>query len=172
MLNRRWGDIRRLDFGISRFSNSGWRPALETRPDFLWYVNDLESVLDGSVWVATEWGALNLGINGATLYTTWNRAKAVEVSEHVLKATIVPEAVIPTRELSDGIGFGVVVSSGFVWKVVPGSPANTSGLKVGDRILEVDGHPLRSSKQLSGPSNTRVTLKTLRHEGRVASKVM
>ncbi len=52
-----------------------------------------------------------------------------------------------TRELGDGLKLGV--TSGVVLSdVVPGSPADIAGLKVGDIVVSLDGKPMENARQL------------------------
>ena len=119
------------DHGISRFSNSVWVPVLEGQDKFPWYVNDLEAATDGSVWAATEWGALRLHGSRAKLYTTEDRAKAVRTTGHTMEIEIIPGEVSPVRRWSDGIGVGVVVSNGLIWSVAQGGPCGEGASESG-----------------------------------------
>jgi ligand-binding sensor domain-containing protein len=150
------------DFGISRYSDSRWISVIQAKEDFAWYVNGLAAAGDGSVWAATEWGALRLDESRATLYTTEDRAKVVEIAGYGIASDIVPDGVAPTRKWSDGIGVGVLLSSGLIWSVSEGSPADAAGLHVGDRIVEVDGQSLTSPKQLSGVAGNQIRLRVIK----------
>ena len=159
--------------GISRFKDGKWRRAFPPEGDLPWMVNDLIEARDGSLWAGTGWGALRLSREGATLYTMEDRGAALRALMPGLRLSIVPDGAAPARPWPKGSG--VVTVGGIsptygsgpmvVQALASGGPAESAGLRIGDRILSVDGQPNVAADQLGGPSGTSVRL-TIRREGR------
>lgn len=86
--------------------------------------------------------------------------------------------LLPPEELEDlqidtkgkftGIGISISIRDGFVTVVSPieGTPAYRAGIKAGDRIIEVDGKPVKdlreAVKKMRGPKGTKVAVTVAR----------
>ncbi len=152
------------EMGVSRFREGKWRPVFPLEGDLSWFIRDLMEASDGSVWAGTSWGALRLDREESTLYTTEETGAALKLIAPYVRLSIVPDEAAPARPWREGIGVRAV--GGIIYGLAPGGPGETTGLKVGDRILTVDGNAPRSvSRALSGPVGTPVTL-TVQREGR------
>ena len=154
--------------GISRFSAGGWSRVFPPEGDLPWYVWDLMEASDGSLWAGTRWGALRLSPEGPTLYTTEEMAAALRVLAPHIPRAIVPDEVAPARSWPKGIGALAASMSRrgpilIVW-LAPGGPGEASGLKVGDRIIAVDGQSNVTLRRLRGPVDTSMRL-TVEREG-------
>ena len=141
------------ELGISRFRNGVWShvfPPQEELP-LPWPITDLMEASDGSLWAATVVGALHLNAERTTLYTTEDMGAMVRVLAPDLRLSIVPVEMTPSHPgfmfysgSNRGTGILVVRLKGsplVIWGLVPGSPGETAGLKVGDRIYSIEGKP-------------------------------
>jgi len=143
-------------WGISRFTDGKWSrvfppegdPSTSSGQALPWPIDDLMEARDGSVWAGTGWGALRLGQEGATIYTTKEMGAALRTLASYVKLSIVPDTAAPARPYGEGIGVGVtaIPASMFrrgipavIYTLTPGGPGEAAGLKVGDRILAVNG---------------------------------
>ena len=165
------------DRGISRLSDGEWT-RLFPSPDLPspaqpipWHIFDLEEATDGSLWAGTPWGALRLNREGATLYTTAEVETALRALTPDLRTFIVPDGAAPARPWGVGVGVGFVGGRSnlwfgnvpfVVWTVSSGSPGDIAGLRVGDRIVAVDGKTDISQSSLAGEAGTEVQLRVQR----------
>jgi hypothetical protein len=173
--------------GISRFKDGKWsrmfppegdpsilRQAQDSGQALPWPILDLMEAKDGSLWAGTDWGALRLGQEGATLYTTKDMGNALRVLAPYVRLSLVPDEAAPARPWShpytwitgEGIGvFAVSNKNAVIGALAPGGPGELAGLKVGDRIIAMDGQPTVRPLSLWGPAGAPVRL-TIRREGR------
>ncbi len=139
------------DAGISRFHEGAWSRVFPLETDLPWNVWSLTETSDGSVWAATRWGALRLHQGGVTLYTTADYKAAIQALAPGVQFSLVPEEAVPVRPWNEGAGVGVF--RGLITELAPGGPGERAGLKLGDRVLEMDGKPF-SSQPLDGGDYT------------------
>ncbi len=152
------------ELGISRFSDGKWRPVFPSEGNLSWFIWDLMEASDGSLWAGTSWGALRLDREESTLYTTEETGAALKLIAPYVRLAVVPDEATPARPWAEGIGVRAV--RGIIFGLAPGGPGEAAGLKVGDRILTVDGNaPGRTSRALFGSAGAPVTL-TVQREGR------
>ncbi len=153
--------------GISRFSDGKWRPVFPPEGDLPWFIWDLMEASDGSLWAATGRGALRLDREELTFYTTEETGIVLKLIAPYVRLAIVPDEAAPSLPWREGIG--VRANRGLIFDLAPGGPGEAAGLKVGDRILTVDGivtgAGLRAGRALRGPAGAPVTL-TVQREGR------
>ncbi len=155
------------NLGINRFSEGKWRPVFPPEGDLPWFINDLMEASDGSVWAGTWWGALRLDREGSTLYTTEEMGAALKLIAPYVRLSIVPDEAAPARPWPEGIG--VIALRAIIYGLAPGGPGEAAGLKLGDRILTVDGIApgagSRALRALFGPAGAPLRL-TVQREGR------
>ncbi len=152
------------ELGISRFSDGKWRSVFPPEGNLSWFIWDLVEASDGSLWAGTSWGALRLDREGSTLYTTEETGAALKLIAPYVRLAVVPEKAAPARPWAEGIG--VTAVRGTIYGLAPGGPGEAAALKVGDRILTVDGiAPGAASRALFGPAGAPITL-TVQREGR------
>ncbi|MDP6776853.1 MAG: PDZ domain-containing protein, partial [Candidatus Latescibacteria bacterium] len=130
--------------GIYRFREEQWTRVFPPQGNAPWMIWDLEQLSDGSLWAATPWGALRLQGKTRTLYSTADVAESLKSLAPYVTVVTVPDGIAPTREWPDGLGMSVVKMAGprnpgaVIVKVAPGGPADSAGLRVGDRITGLD----------------------------------
>jgi ligand-binding sensor domain-containing protein len=161
--------------GISRFRDGKWSRAFPPEGNLPWMVNDLLEARDGSLWAGTGWGALHLGREGATLYTTEDRGAALRALMPGLRVSIVPDEAASVRSWNDlgtrtgWIGSGVRDFFGtIVFALAPGGPGERAGLKVGDRITaqKTSGNSRRLTVRREGrPDPFEVSVSSQKVEG-------
>jgi len=152
--------------GISRFHEGRWQRVFPPEGDpstrstgsgqagsgqaLPWPVDDLTEARDGGLWAGTGWGALHLSREGATLHTTREMGDVLRGLALYVRLSLVPDEAAPIRSWSSWVGAGArVVEGGMmsmrtpqtpaVWAVAPGGPGAEAGLRVGDRLLSVNG---------------------------------
>jgi ligand-binding sensor domain-containing protein len=156
------------DTGISRFREGKWNRVFPPDGDLPWSINKLMEARDGSVWAGTMWGALRLGQEGVTLYTTEQMRSALRTLAPDVRLSIVPDAAAPAYLYGEGIGAMVVgtvrrhlavgSASVAICALAHDGPGEAAGLKVGDRITAVDGQLGVSQLQLNGPAGASMKL--------------
>ncbi len=152
------------DLGISRFSGEKWRPVFPPEGNVPWFIRDLVEASDGSLWAGTWWGALRLDREELTLYTTEETGAALKLIAPYVRLAVVPDEAAPARPWREGLGVRAV--GGIIYGLAPGGPGEAAGLKLGDRILTVDGNaPGPTSRALFGSADAPVRL-TVQREGR------
>ncbi len=135
------------ELGISRFQDGTWRRVFPPEGELTWHVKDLMEASDGSLWAGTVWGALRLGREGETLYTTQALAAALRVVAPWLRTVTVPNGAVPLRILAERPErrqlsrwyWRAISEPGVVYALAPGGPGEAAGLQVGDRIVDVEG---------------------------------
>ena len=86
------------DRGISRFENGTWERVFPSQGDYGWNTWDLMEAQDGSLWASTEWGALRLTPDGASLYVSAEDTTGIrEMVSDVVTFVAVPGRVLPGR---------------------------------------------------------------------------
>ena len=132
--------------GISRFVDGRWYRVSPRDSGFYWQVRDLMVSADGSVWAATSYGALRLREQGVTLYTV--EGVAQDLAEGLgpeLEMSILPVEDVQTSAISyTGMGTSTIQKASLINRIVgiyQGSAADRAGVRVGDRILTVNGLP-------------------------------
>ena len=160
------------EMGISRFSGGAWRRVFPPEAGMPWSTYDLVEASDGSLWAGTVWGALHIQEEKTVLYTSEDMGNALREMAPWAHLVIVPEAVVRKFGWVEGIGVRIAAEEWgeqrgrgpwVIWAVAPGSSAEAAELKVGDRILSVDGiQPSIPSAALQGREGTPVTLKVQR----------
>jgi len=80
------------------------------------------------------------------------------------------ELQVDTQGKFTGIGISITMKDGFVTVISPieGTPADTAGIEAGDKVIKVDGEPIKglreAVKKMRGPKGTKVVV-TIRREG-------
>ncbi len=142
--------------GVFRHDGGQWHHVFPRVAGLPWPVLDLLEAADGSLWVATEWGAVRLDGTRAEVYTTRAAGRALEMLAPGITVISVPDHIAPRRSWARGVGAGTL--GNLVWIVAPGGPAESAGVSVGDRIESVGGRLWTSWRQLVGPPGTSVDL--------------
>ena len=160
--------------GISQFREGKWTrvfppegdPSTSSGQALPWSVFDLMEARDGSLWAGTMWGALRIGQGDTTLFTTKDMGNALRVLAPDVRLSIVPDAAVPARPYGEGIGVAIVpVGAGekvpkYIYALAPGGSGEAAGLKVGDRIVALNGQPVTGAVAgaLDGPAATTMSL--------------
>ena len=163
------------EMGICRFHQGSWRRVFPPEEHMPWPTYSLLEAADSSIWAGTVWGALHLGAEQPTLYSSKDMGDALKVIVPRLRLSIVPDGIIQHAGWEDGIGVRVASRDGvgrrfeygpwIILKLAPGGPGEAAGLRVGDRILRIDGiQPTAPSAALAGKPGTHVTLTVQRKD--------
>ena len=117
------------------------------RGDLPWPIDQIIETSDGSLWVATAWGGVKLGVV-PTVYTTGAMAAVLRIQAPYVQIAIIPDSVIPKRTWWEGTGIKVTkggyigISRGeepmIVWALAPDGPGQAAGLHIGDHVLKMD----------------------------------
>ena len=159
--------------GISRFSNGEWARIFPSDGDVPLPIYDLMEASDRSLWVATKHGAFQLQGEKWTSYTTESLNDFALFAMPGVKITLVPDEMTLVSHWGSGIGALVLpTKDGLkrIVKLVSGGPGENAGLKVGDRILKIDGTEPRG-RALFGPVGTSVRLTVQRESQTVPLEV-
>ena len=112
---------------------------------------DLIEARDGSLWAATPWGAARYQAGaGWTFYTTafFKPLLAVLYPDLAKQAVVIPDLAAQRLDYSR-VGIGVLLAwsgaEAVVVRVEPGGPADRAGLKVGERVVTVDGRGVKEA---------------------------
>ena len=155
------------ELGISRFVDGGWQHVYPMSGDLPCPTYDLLEAADGSIWAGTAWGALRMAPGDTTLFTS---ADLVPVAQQLFPRLAAISTIPAPKEPWVG-GIGLVVVRGdehpthgsvpwVVAGIADGSPAFRAGLRLGDRVLAVDGTLVPRS--MTGVNGASVELTVVR----------
>jgi serine phosphatase RsbU (regulator of sigma subunit)/ligand-binding sensor domain-containing protein len=126
--------------GISRFKDGAWTRVLPSEADQLWDVADLMAGSDGSLWAGTRWGVLHIKEEAWTFYTIELFQNWIRNALPQARLIVLPNEMVTTGNNSHPDGIGATIQKGYIWELFPKGPAETAGLKIGDRIISVNGN--------------------------------
>ena len=127
--------------GIYAFSGNEWTRTFPLTGDMTWFFEDLVIGKSGSLWAASAWGVLHLQNESSTLYCLDEVGRAFRETFPSLDYVALP-AHLATTETLDYAGLGLERSGDTVFGIIPGSPADSTDLRLGDRLIAtatVDG---------------------------------
>ncbi|HJP30211.1 MAG TPA: hypothetical protein QGF95_06625 [Candidatus Latescibacteria bacterium] len=138
------------EYGVFAFDGRGWEHVFPLDDTYPWPVDDILAASDGSLWVATAWGAVHLSDGAHIVYTSADMATALRTIDPRLHVTVVPDSLLRAQEWTEGAGIRVVKGSfiGFrrgwaptpVWAVAEDGPGARAGIEVGDLVLASEGN--------------------------------
>jgi len=151
-------------------NGTSWETVFPPEGNLHWRFTDLEEARDGSIWAATNWGALRIKGPEAHLYTTDGIGRAVRAIAPYVRLSVVPDEFVPQRSIPTRVGLMSTPAGGagltehlLIYAVIDGGPADQVGVKSGDRIIAVDDeHLLDPNTALLGPPGTVVNLRVKR----------
>ncbi|WP_182865773.1 ATP-binding protein [Rhodopirellula sp. JC639] len=141
-----------------------------------WVIEDLAAGPDGTLWASTDLGAVEFQSNGATSAdVSWRKIRLFttpEIGRHLQVQNLDDSMEIETIPASEAVawraGLGVCVYGQAVGKnaivaVAENGPAARAGIRVGDRIVGIDGEPRRSvyQRELEDSPGTPIRVKVL-----------
>ncbi|MDA0747428.1 MAG: hypothetical protein O2954_12985, partial [bacterium] len=146
--------------GISRFDGRKWQRVFPPEGGPMCGVMNMIEGIDASLWAATAWGALHLGADGQTLYTSADIAVSAQKPMPGLRVVSVPEAVTQVYSHVAWQSIGALVLYVFhpsradnrrrvVGAVAPGGPADAAGLQPGDSIEQAKADSTSVSLEVS-----------------------
>ena len=157
------------DIGLHQFRYGRWSLTFPLRESVYWFVTAVSEGYDGSLWVSTVWGAVRISQDGPELYTTPQVAANLGSSISWLEFHVVPEHATFRETWRDGVGLDIISSwslgyLAFIRAVAPGSSAARADLRIGDRIMAMNGQAEVTQDRLDGPLDTEISL-TVQREG-------
>ncbi|MBT5832602.1 MAG: hypothetical protein HOH77_20620, partial [Candidatus Latescibacteria bacterium] len=138
--------------GIFTLQTTTWHRVFPDQDNLPWYINDMVVEPDENIWVGSVWGLVHLHKNTTTLYTLNKVKQDFEIQFPNLQYVIVPNDTILTHTTSyQGLGIQRINTT-ISW-IISGSPADSAGLKIGDRITHTKELPTEN-----GLARTQLTL--------------
>ncbi|WP_167546861.1 ATP-binding protein [Stieleria maiorica] len=160
-------------------NGGGFRKVFPTSDRRAWVIEDLAAGPDGTLWASTDLGAVELHGNGpASADVLWQRIRLFttpEIGRHLQDQKLDDSIEIETVAASEavhwraGLGvcvYGQAVDENAIVAVAENGPADNAGIRVGDRIVGIDGEPRRSvyQRELEDSPGTRIRLKVLPYD--------
>jgi signal transduction histidine kinase/ligand-binding sensor domain-containing protein len=149
--------------GISRFADGVWHRVWPTTPGLKWNVRDLAACPDGRLLAATDWGALFVSGDKATVVTTAAAAGYLTAAGAVSQAVIAPPEICPRQAWGEGVGAQTI--GGVTINLADRGSGAAAGLQIGDRVVAMDGKGVPDRTDLGGPAGTEVTLTVIPKAG-------
>jgi ligand-binding sensor domain-containing protein len=131
--------------GISRFEKGKWTQIFPPEGNVFWRVTNLALGSDQSLWASTPMGALRLSKQKTHLYSSAKIIDALKVIAPYVEGIEVDEHAIVRKDWVSRIGVSVTEAGSedetelVIYQMAEKGPAARAGLRVGDRILSVDG---------------------------------
>lgn len=138
--------------GIFTYQSTAWYRVFPKQDTISWYINDMIVAPDDHIWVGSVWGLVHLHKTATTLYTLQAIKQDFETQLPNFKYVTLPSDTMFTQKATyQGLGIQRIENT-ISW-VISGSPADSAGIKIGDRITETKDLP-----QKNGTSRTQLTL--------------
>jgi len=153
------------DWGIDRHGEGRWHRVFPRRGSLPLRCTGLLTDAAGDLWAGTMMGLLRLRGHEVVLYTAPAMAEPLRALLPDVAIEEVPDTALPLRAWSDGIGawhWRLPEGQLLILRAMTDSPAEQAGLRVGDRIVSINGDP---EGELSGPPGSTLTL-TVERQGR------
>lgn len=164
--------------GISQFENGSWQRVFPLMGNIHWPVSNMMVGKDKSIWASTPFGALQLVGKRVTLHTS--KEVGTSMKALVPSLEIKPVGEVATKKAWASHSGILTVEAGeddeielLVYGLAKEGPAALAGLRVGDRILSVDGATAGVDlvSALEGSSNSRAVL-TIRRGEQAEPKIL
>ena len=124
------------DLALNVYHNKRWRALFPENIKIPWMINRIHVLSDSTIWALSDFGLLHISGVKTVIYTSRDMADAVKCFAPNASVEIIPSDIFNKIEWEEGIGAYVI--NGFICAVLPNSPANKAGLKIGDRIISID----------------------------------
>ena len=124
--------------GLSRFRDGSWERIFPKNDVSLGIGRIIETV-DGSIWATTGWAALQVREGSVSVQTDEGSAALVRVHWPSIDVSVIPDEAILHSPWPDYNHWGALVGERVVFAVAEGGPADAAGIKLGDRIVAIEG---------------------------------
>jgi signal transduction histidine kinase/ligand-binding sensor domain-containing protein len=147
------------ELGIYEYLVGRWARVFPPAGNLPWFVSDLNVEPNGDIWAGTVWGAVLLRGDTSVLHTTQEIQRNFERIAPYLEYVVVPQGIIRPRMVTYQ-GMGIQRIGRTISWVMAGSPADSTGLRLGDRIvktqqLQEEAHVSRLTIEREGETGTR-----------------
>lgn len=154
--------IAATQHGLFELSGNQWQRLFPDNPDVSFPVTKVIVTPEDVVWACSTWGMLRLEAGESTLYTSsgfWDAAQRQEAFDSLVDFQT---DRLPSSSYPDGTG--IVLAGRTVAEMSKNSPARESGLRVGDRILEVQGETEDLRNALHRDAGEQIALTVKRYD--------
>lgn len=119
---------------------STWHRIFPKQDNISWYINDMIVAPEDHIWIGSVWGLVHLHENTTTLHALNAIKQDFESQLPNLQYAIVPnDTILAHTTTYQGLGLQRIETT-ISW-VISGSPADSAGLKIGDRIIHTQELP-------------------------------
>ena len=119
--------------GVFTHQTEAWHRVFPEHDNLHWYINDMVVEPDENIWVGSVWGLVHLHENTTTFYTLNAIKRDFEALFPNIQYSVLPNDSMLTQAVAyQGVGIQRINTT-ISW-VIAGSPADSAGLKIGDRI--------------------------------------
>ena len=152
--------VAATDCGLFELRGESWVQTFPRQADICMEFSFVTESDDGTIWACCPWGLIRLDESSSQLFTGAPYVAVAEQTGWFDQVQAWPDRSVPVSRHDNGIDvrlFGDLVAS-----VGPSGPAEQAGLRVGDRILSVNGDHQAIGSQLDQPPGAPVRLKIRR----------
>ncbi|QDV47604.1 Sensor protein ZraS [Stieleria neptunia] len=144
--------------GLYQQSGSRWKRIFPTASQSTWgFSGTVIESRDGSIWASCSRGLVRLAAQTSTLFTSREFVEHFQREELFDTVIALPDDCLPRKGFDQTLG--IVFSGHQVAALSRISPARAAGLRPKDRILAVNGTPLRGAIALSKAPGKQIRLR-------------
>ena len=125
--------------GLSRFRDGRWERVFPKIGDMNLVIQQIIEAADGSIWATTRWGALRVREGRVLIHTNEGVAAWVGVHWPSVDVSVVPDEAVLHLPWPNDNHWGAFAFRRVVNALADGGPADAAGIKLGDRIVAIEG---------------------------------
>ncbi len=146
--------------GLYQRAGVRWEKIFPATNDFVPTMTFVKETSGGTLWAGCDWGLVRLRDQKSTLFTSNDYARIVKRKELFDSVATIPDECLPSERLFRGTGIALLGRN--VVHLGENSPAKAAGLRVDDRILDVNGEPGHLFNNLTRDSGQELRLRVER----------
>lgn len=142
--------------GLYQKQGANWSRIFPTDRDATWGFSFVMEAADGTLWACGARGLVKLQSGRSTLFTSSGFRELLAAENLFDNVVALPDDCLPQKNVYPGSG--VVVIRNRVAVLSEDSPARAAGLRLGDRVLKINGRNAKTMDALRQTAGMRLEL--------------